>query len=259
MEAIAKDAAERVAKNAGIAPQLAFAPILFALQDAAPQALARRDGGAGEVAGCAEPQVGRAVYERIENLVELNPNPDTSECVELDYLSHLAESVEEIGGYDGPIKPLHPAPASAPGEWDIRETVHAWIREDVGLNVKMTLFPDVVTKLVDRLAALRQPDTAAEDACMGRGEDDLWPVGSWLSAALDDPKVCDEMKADIRAWFDGGGHLRTTPADPRPDARDEALREAREYLGGQDPITSSGGIKNSDLRAKIDAVIGGAG
>lgn len=34
LEAIAKDAAERVHKNGGCVPQLAFAPILFALQDA---------------------------------------------------------------------------------------------------------------------------------------------------------------------------------------------------------------------------------
>jgi len=26
-------------------------------------------------------------------------------------------------------------------------------------------------------------------------------LGSWLSAALDDSKVCDEMKADIRVYF----------------------------------------------------------
>jgi hypothetical protein len=26
-------------------------------------------------------------------------------------------------------------------------------------------------------------------------------IGKWLSAALDDIKVCDEMKADIRAWM----------------------------------------------------------
>jgi hypothetical protein len=28
-------------------------------------------------------------------------------------------------------------------------------------------------------------------------------IGSWLSAALDDPNVCDEMKADIEAWMAG--------------------------------------------------------
>ncbi len=27
-------------------------------------------------------------------------------------------------------------------------------------------------------------------------------IGAWLSAALEDPNTCPEMKADIRAWFD---------------------------------------------------------
>ena len=27
-------------------------------------------------------------------------------------------------------------------------------------------------------------------------------VGPWLSAALEDPEVCKEMKADINAWFE---------------------------------------------------------
>lgn len=26
-------------------------------------------------------------------------------------------------------------------------------------------------------------------------------VGGWLSAALEDPGVCEEMKNDVRAWF----------------------------------------------------------
>ena len=38
LHAIAKDAAERVHKNGGCVPQLSFAPILFALQDALPEA-----------------------------------------------------------------------------------------------------------------------------------------------------------------------------------------------------------------------------
>src|SRR5262245_3440359 len=47
----------------------------------------------------------------------------------------------------------------------------------------------------DDLAALlrRQPKQRLLEACDG--------VGKWLSAALDDPKVCDEMKADINAFF----------------------------------------------------------
>lgn len=28
------------------------------------------------------------------------------------------------------------------------------------------------------------------------------PIGGWLSAALDDEKVCEEMKRDIRSWFE---------------------------------------------------------
>ncbi len=28
------------------------------------------------------------------------------------------------------------------------------------------------------------------------------PIGFWLSAALEDPKVCDKMKADIESFFD---------------------------------------------------------
>jgi hypothetical protein len=31
-------------------------------------------------------------------------------------------------------------------------------------------------------------------------------LGAWLSAALDDPKVCDAMKSDINRWF-SAGHL----------------------------------------------------
>lgn len=29
-------------------------------------------------------------------------------------------------------------------------------------------------------------------------------IGKWLSAALEDPGVCAEMKADINAWFEAG-------------------------------------------------------
>jgi len=58
----------------------------------------------------AEREVGVAVYERVEKLVAANPSSGTSEWVELDYLSHLTESVEEVGGYDGPLTPLLASP-----------------------------------------------------------------------------------------------------------------------------------------------------
>lgn len=34
-------------------------------------------------------------------------------------------------------------------------------------------------------------------------------LGRWMSAALDDPKVCEEMKADIREWFSAGEPMET--------------------------------------------------
>jgi len=52
---------------------------------------------AREEAGPAEPEVGRAIYERIEKLMAGDPNG-----WERAYLSHLVASVEEVGGYDGP-------------------------------------------------------------------------------------------------------------------------------------------------------------
>lgn len=52
---------------------------------------------AREVAGPAEPEVGRVIYERIEKLLTDDP-----QGWERAYLSHLVASVEEVGGYDGP-------------------------------------------------------------------------------------------------------------------------------------------------------------
>lgn len=31
---------------------------------------------------------------------------------------------------------------------------------------------------------------------------DFKEMGKWLSASLDDPNVCEDMKKDVRAWFD---------------------------------------------------------
>jgi NTP pyrophosphatase (non-canonical NTP hydrolase) len=68
--------------------------------------------------------------------------------------------------------------------------------------------------------------------------DDL--VGKWLSAALDDPLVCTEMKADINAWFnsiptpqpviDGGAVERAIAAFTRnPEGTAEMGDEDRGY------------------------------
>ena len=60
-------------------------------------------------------------------------------------------------------------------------------------------------------------------------------VGGWLSAALDDPNVCDAMKADINRWFSAGflylDEVRKLMQTEREalEAENERLREA---LGG---------------------------
>jgi hypothetical protein len=64
-------------------------------------------------------------------------------------------------------------------------------------------------------------------------------IGKWLSAALDDPIVCDAMKADIHEWFSAGepvehivamAHVMTTQAK-RIEALESALCEVSEYIG----------------------------
>ena len=44
------------------------------------------------------------------------------------------------------------------GEGEVRDAVHAWLREDATLAAQMTMTPSIVGKLVDRLAAIRSPE-----------------------------------------------------------------------------------------------------
>lgn len=50
------------------------------------------------------------------------------------------------------------------------------------------------------LSALSKPAPVADNA----SAEATYKVGRWLSAALEDPNVCAEMKADINAWIDAG-------------------------------------------------------
>lgn len=45
-------------------------------------------------------------------------------------------------------------------------------------------------------------------------------LGAWMSAALDDPKVCEQMKADINEWFSAGEPFVCTPPPIAPSAID---------------------------------------
>lgn len=119
-----------------------------------PNLRARSSEPGGGAVGSAEREVGRAVYERIEVLMQRNPSPASSDWVELDYLSHLAESVEEIDGYDGPLTPLattpHPGASSSEpadargGEVALSLGKHWWNPEndEAGFTHWMDAFED---------------------------------------------------------------------------------------------------------------------
>lgn len=62
-------------------------------------------------------------------------------------------------------------------------------------------------------------------------------IGKWLSAALEDPSTCEEMKADIRAWFDAGEPSPVRPTlSPEDRARMKTVaEEIRGYAGHDAP------------------------
>lgn len=67
------------------------------------------------------------------------------------------------------------------------------------------------TRAIERLPRRRQPNAVGPwySPAMHKfrivsaelNKLDLEPLGMWLSGALDDPHTCEEMKADIRAFF----------------------------------------------------------
>jgi hypothetical protein len=188
---------------------------------------------------------------------KLDANVNTAELADK-LIEHVSQALARRDGVSG----AHPAPASAPGdgwiEWHGGENpvgsadVQYMVNDDpedvrVGWGDaldwrRVPAAPKAPIRRYRRiLAALRQPDTAAaEDACMARGEVDwlFWSGGEnplpnqpveyrrrdgrehiKASNALDwlhSPSRTDA--ADIVAYR----ALRPTPADPRPDPRDEA-------------------------------------
>lgn len=63
--------------------------------------------------------------------------------------------------------------------------------------------------LVERPPLYANPQPAAVDGLVGnkvvqRAVMASTSLGAWMSAALDDPAVCDAMKADIQEWFSAG-------------------------------------------------------
>lgn len=76
-------------------------------------------------------------------------------------------------------------------------------------------------------------------------------VGRWLSAALDDPQVCEEMKGDIRAWMDAG-MPNVQPSDVR-EAFGQIIDSAMEWRPG--PSNQSYIEARADFQAMLNAAL----
>lgn len=68
-------------------------------------------------------------------------------------------------------------------------------------------------------------------------------IGAWLSAALDDPHVCEDMKRDITAWMDA---CERRPTQPLHALAIAAMHRAEEYANAREDLL--------DIAARRDAV-----
>lgn len=82
--------------------------------------------------------------------------------------------------------------------------------------------PAMKARIIERLAAL--PPEPEGERRTARDHAD-YKLGGWMAAALDDPSVCAEMKADINTWFEAHQPGLIMPALPPGLLGREALRE----------------------------------
>lgn len=130
--------------------------------------------------------------------------------------------------------------AVAPDQWGELERALEAVAYQPGdhpvVPIKHDAFVKTVRKIVTSARQGRGGDEAKRSEPQnhphpGRGEGEpVWAIGSWLSAALDDPKVCAEMKRDINEWFDAGGYRRA------PTTYGKGEREAYRLLTRGDTI-----------------------
>lgn len=86
---------------------------------------------------------------------------------------------------------------------DLEEIVSALPRRETEGPDYKAMFEAVEKRLQECKKNLREWRLIAlNDAVRNRR------VAKWLSAALEDPSTCNEMKADIRAWFDAAEMLK---------------------------------------------------
>jgi len=161
-----------------------------------------------------------SVINALRSLATQSPSPDAGLRETLEKFSETIDDIspsEEIGVFDGS------------GRWAALMTVG-----------------DL------RALALARANQSDVEACGGYSQasrhhsgdpqpstsdpsDITYRIGRWLSAALDDPKVCHEMKADILAWMEAG-KPNVQPSDTLPDWKQDQAETTRIKPRPSDPI-----------------------
>jgi hypothetical protein len=83
-----------------------------------------------------------------------------------------------------------------------------------------------IVEAFERAINLKSAELGALEPMVQRSIMASAKLGAWLSAALEDPNVCVEMKADIREWFSAGEPPLAQIARHRTQALADAAAEA---------------------------------
>jgi len=81
-------------------------------------------------------------------------------------------------------------------------------------------------------------------------------VGGWLSAALDDPNVCEQMKADINRWFSAGflylDSVRQLMQADREAVRAEQAAELAKFKALAETLAKAGEDLKADMICRAE-------
>ena len=101
-------------------------------------------------------------------------------------------------------------------------------------------------------AMIEPPVCAGMPAEADEMREAAYNLSKWLSAALDDPNVCDEMKRDINAWFNFGMPFSTGTQTEVIHAVQGALWDYIEFLKAESEFADADDPSDSVINNTID-------
>lgn len=107
-----------------------------------------------------------------------------------------------------------PSAQKAAGEIDKRVAMYSGYLVGIPSESHVAAIASIIQEVIDTTIA-SQFSAPRELVATNDFTDD---IGSWLSAALDDPKVCTEMKQAINHYFEREGRLAALVKDWRESA-----------------------------------------